>query len=81
MTAPRPRDWVKLLSIWMNAVVSAWNMGEADWAFDGDGRSRVVRVWSSVFAGCGSEQEATDAVVAIAKGEGVDPKRHKVHAR
>lgn len=80
MTAPKPRDWAKLLSIWMNAIVSAWNMGEADFVYY-EGRSVAVAKWAQTFAETGSEQEATDAVVTLAKGYGIDPKRHKVHAR
>lgn len=74
------RAWPKLLSIWMNAIADAWNMGEAPWAFDERG-SLAVRTWSEVFSRTASETDATDAVVELAQTRGVDPRVHRVHAR
>lgn len=76
----KPRPWPKLLSIWMNAIADAWNMGEAPWAFDERG-SVAVRLWCSVYATVEDEMLATEAVRDYALERGVDPKRHKVGAR
>lgn len=78
----KKKAWPKLLSIWMNAAVDAWNMGQADWLFDQGNRSTLlVRVWASVFEQTGDELRATEAVVAYARAQGIDPKIHRVHAR
>lgn len=79
--SPPSKSWPKLLSIWMNAAVDAWNMGEADWLFSHEGRSVLVHLWSHTFDRTDSEMMATEAVVAYARSQGVDPKIHKVHAR
>lgn len=76
----KPRPWPKLLSIWMNAIADAWNMGEADWAFE-DGQSVAVRLWSQRFEATGDEMRATEAVRDLAMAHGIDPKRHKVHLK
>lgn len=76
----KPTTWARKLSIWMNAVADAWNMGEADWAYP-NGRSAAVKFWSRAYRMTGNEQAATDVFVAWAQEHGVNPKRHKVGAR
>jgi hypothetical protein len=63
----------------MNAIASAWNMGEAPWAY-ATGGSAAVEIWARAYAATGDLEIATDAVVTAARACGIDPKRHKVHA-
>ena len=76
MTKSKNKSWPKLLSIWMNAIGNAWNMGDASWAFE-DGQSVAVRLWAKTFAETGDEYAASEAVMKLAQEHGIDPKVHK----
>jgi len=83
MSSPpqKSKPWPKLLSIWMNAAVDAWNMGQASWLFDEQGHSVLTRLWAGTFERTGDELIATEAVRDMAQQHGVDPKIHRVHAK
>lgn len=65
-----------VLAKWFNAVGDAWNRGEAPWAYNKQGHSAIVRMWSYVNARDG-EDAADRAVVQYAQQMGISLKRHK----
>jgi hypothetical protein len=76
----KPSASMKLLTIWLNAMTAAWNMGEAPWLYD-RGRNVAVRGFCYVLDRTGDLEMAVESVVLKGREEGVDPKRHKWHGK
>lgn len=79
MSDPRIRKALKTIGFWSNHTNDAYAMGEADWAFD-NGENYLTAV-ASAYIEVDDWEGAAKAVELIAKERGIDPKRHRYHAR
>lgn len=66
------------LTIWLNAIGYAWDMGEADWAYV-DGKSVAIQLLAKTYQDTNDWDKACLAVIDLARSKGVDPRRHKYH--
>lgn len=84
------RGHLRRAGVWMNAIVDAWNMGEAPWAYDENG-SITMQIQMPFFNALTEKStdedheratlNAANAVQELARCHGIDPKRHKWHGR